>query len=58
MPTEKKDFLLQEYSRKNPDTADNLLIILLHLPITLQWKNTAQGEMWEDESLGKQERNA
>jgi len=47
--------VLAEYSREIPDVVDNLLLILLHLPITLSWKNTAQGRMWEDESLGKLE---
>lgn len=48
--------MLEEDSRESPDAADNLLfLILLHLPITLSWKNTAQGGIWEHESLGKLE---
>lgn len=48
--------MLEEYARESPDAADNLLLlILLHLPITLSWENTAQGGIWEDESLGKVE---
>lgn len=54
IPGEKGFFMLEEHSRKIPDTADNLLIIFMHLAITLQWNNTAQGEMWEDESPATQ----
>lgn len=47
--------MLEEYSRESLDTVDNLLLILLHLPIALSWKNTAWEGTWEDESLGQLE---
>lgn len=47
--------MLEEYSRESPHAVDNLLLICLHLPLLVSWKNTARGGTWEDESLGKLE---
>lgn len=42
--------MLGEYSRESPHTVDNLLLIRLHLPLVVSWKNTARGGTWEDEA--------